>query len=586
MLLLVRLISLFSLLALATPAVSYTDNCRKWYQGSYSGPLYWGRSSISEIESCIKKHGINFKNLYGRTPLHSAVSDGSPKLENILYFLNNGADVNNIQSFRLFTSNPAFKDTPLHAAISRIKNEVLLEKVVRLLIEYGARTDVTNSLNKTPAMLYLGQNRFIKDALNRPKISQCGKVKPAHQEIIGCPTIYYGADGGYIVSGDFKGFVISDIVLRGFHDLANDNPQKGFTFWEGLAQRGVVAAQNNTALSYFRGLGIKKSYKMALYWMRKSKLSKSLWNSSHHQEMRISQAILKDLNFYKGSVDGDFGPASKSALRKAKKYFSLKGPFEKIVDDLAEIAQQRIENKLEIENFPTALPKAQPNPDTQTPPITEAKPESKPRKKRNLTKEFGLSLYGSFLHSERIPKALFFSSDIEKNDSFEFRKALRNHDIDLIVLSSPGGLVWEGLSIAGIINDKALHTYVPKNSLTGKGNCASSCSFMYFAGENRTVNGALGVHQFYSDDSTKKAEVGDTQKSAQFTVSEIIGFLNEFETPPWVFERMFQQDKMYYFKESELVQLETETTELQQATFGRAEAFISELRTAFDEMED
>lgn len=34
------------------------------------------------------------------------------------------------------------------------------------------------------------------------------------------------------------------------------------------------------------------------------------------------------------------------------------------------------------------------------------------------------------------------------------------------------------------------------------------------------------------------------------------------------------------------VKLETETTELQQATFGRVEAFISELRTAFDEMKD
>ena len=223
---------------------------------------------------------------------------------------------------------------------------------------------------------------------------------------------------------------------------------------------------------------------------------------------------------------------------------------------------------------------------TDAEPASISAPKIEPKKKRNLTKEFGVSLYGSFLHSEKVPNALFFFDNIEKGDSFEFRKALRNHDADLIILSSPGGSVSEGLSIAGIINDKTLNTYVPKNSTSGKGNCASACSFMYFAGKNRTVNGALGVHQFYSSDDTKKAEVGDTQKSAQFTVSEIIGFLNEFETPPWVFERMFQQSEMYYFKESELVQLETETTELQQATYGRAEAFISELRTAFDEMED
>jgi ATP-dependent protease ClpP protease subunit len=218
-------------------------------------------------------------------------------------------------------------------------------------------------------------------------------------------------------------------------------------------------------------------------------------------------------------------------------------------------------------------------------PPLDTTPKAKPVEstQRDFTKEFNLSFYGSFLHSENIPSALFLFGDIEKLDGFEFRKALRNHKISLIVLSSPGGLVWEGLSIAGIVHDKGLNTYIPKNSLKGQGICASACSFMFFAGKNRAASGKLGVHQFYSGDSEKKAEVGDTQKAAQFTVSEIIGFLNEFETPPWVFERMFQQSEMYYFKESELLQLETETTELQRAAYGRVEAFISELRTAYEE---
>jgi len=70
----------------------------------------------------------------------------------------------------------------------------------------------------------------------------------------------------------------------------------------------------------------------------------------------------------------------------------------------------------------------------------------------------GLSLYGSFLHTEQVPNALFFFSDIEENDSFELRKAIRNHNIDTVVLSSRGGSVWEGLSMAGIIFDKGLKT--------------------------------------------------------------------------------------------------------------------------------
>tara|TARA_B100000767_G_scaffold62503_1_gene58472 strand:- start:21064 stop:21969 length:906 start_codon:yes stop_codon:yes gene_type:complete len=291
------------------------------------------------------------------------------------------------------------------------------------------------------------------------------------------------------------------------------------------------------------------------------------------QNRKKAQANLSKLKLYSTKIDGVWGPNTATALFLYNKHF-LNGADLRKSGNAIELFKKLLNH----DNYSSPKLVLKPKPTQQ--------PTDKPKKKRNLTKEFGLSLYGSFLHSEKVPNALFFFADIEENDSFEFRKALRNHDADLIILSSPGGSVLEGLSIAGIINDKSLNIYVPKNSTAGKGNCASACSFMYFAGKNRTVNGALGVHQFYSSDGTKKAEVGNTQKSAQFTVSEIIGFLNEFETPPWVFERMFQQSEMYYFKESELVQLETETTELQQATYGRAEAFISELRMAFDEMED
>ena len=79
-------------------------------------------------------------------------------------------------------------------------------------------------------------------------------------------------------------------------------------------------------------------------------------------------------------------------------------------------------------------------------------------------------------------------------------------------------------------------------------------------------------------------KIGSTQKTAQFAVSEIIGFLNEFETPSWVFERMFQQSDMYYFKEKELVQLETEVTDELVAHYAKSEQFISDLSKAFDEV--
>jgi hypothetical protein len=161
---------------------------------------------------------------------------------------------------------------------------------------------------------------------------------------------------------------------------------------------------------------------------------------------------------------------------------------------------------------------------------------------------------------------------------------LRNHDVDLIILSSPGSSVWEGLSIAGIINDKGLSVYVPKSGGKGDGNCASACSFMFFAGATRNVEGKLGVHQFLSKKNKKREEIGKTQKTAQFTVSKIIGYLNEFETPPWVFERMFQQSEMYYFKEKELAQLETEVSDELSTHYEKSEKFISDFAKVFAEV--
>ena len=91
--------------------------------------------------------------------------------------------------------------------------------------------------------------------------------------------------------------------------------------------------------------------------------------------------------------------------------------------------------------------------------------------------------YGSFIYIEELPHALFLIGDIEKNDVFNLRKALRNHDIQTLVLASPGGFVYEGLNMAGVIFDKGLRVYIPKEAI-----CASSCAFMFFAGKERKVD--------------------------------------------------------------------------------------------------
>jgi peptidoglycan hydrolase-like protein with peptidoglycan-binding domain len=162
-------------------------------------------------------------------------------------------------------------------------------------------------------------------------------------------------------------------------------------------------------------------------------------------------------------------------------------------------------------------------------------------------------MYGSFVYNSDIPNALFFMESIKDGDDFELRKALRNHEIDTLVLASPGGSVWAGLSMAGIIFDKKLRVFVPPDGI-----CASACSFMFFGGSERLSKGELGVHQFASSDKKQKANAVKTQAQSQFTVSEIIGFLNEFDTPRFVLERMFQDREMYWFNEEETARLNSE----------------------------
>ena len=54
---------------------------------------------------------------------------------------------------------------------------------------------------------------------------------------------------------------------------------------------------------------------------------------------------------------------------------------------------------------------------------------------------FDITFYGSFLHTGTVPNALFFFNDIEQYDSFELLRALRNHEIEIVVLASNGGSV-------------------------------------------------------------------------------------------------------------------------------------------------
>ena len=198
---------------------------------------------------------------------------------------------------------------------------------------------------------------------------------------------------------------------------------------------------------------------------------------------------------------------------------------------------------------------------------------------------FDITVYGSFLHTGAVPNALFFFNDIEQYDSFELRRAIRNHDIDIVVLASDGGSVWEGLNMAGIIHDKGIATYVPE--LPEKLGCYSACSFMFFGGKIRQADGILAVHQagaYGSERDKANAKVSETQQNTQFTVSEIIGFLNEFETPPWVFEKMFRSREFYFFDEDEKDRLAARTEGISPEILYEINAFFANFLKYLDDL--
>ncbi|WP_170339689.1 PAN domain-containing protein [Ruegeria arenilitoris] len=156
--------------------------------------------------------------------------------------------------------------------------------------------------------------------------------------------------------------------------------------------------------------------------------------------------------------------------------------------------------------------------------------------------------YGSYRYYDELPSVLFLVGKIKDGDSFELRRAMRDHEINLVVTASAGGSVYEALQMASILHDRSVGTYIPEDA-----SCESSCAKIFLGGRKRMVLGELGVHQFYSGspDAAAPGRKDVTTASTQYTTSDIIGILNEFDTPPFVYEKMFGTEDIYYFKSAE-----------------------------------
>ncbi|MGN7771559.1 PAN domain-containing protein [Phyllobacterium sp. 22552] len=150
--------------------------------------------------------------------------------------------------------------------------------------------------------------------------------------------------------------------------------------------------------------------------------------------------------------------------------------------------------------------------------------------------------FGPFSIDESRPDVISLNGEIGVGTALDFRRVLQAApNAKLFVLNSPGGTVAMALLIADDVHQRNLATFIPKGS-----SCYSACAYIFLAGNERQVDGELGVHQISND--------SNDLVSAQYSISDIIDMLNRFNTPTEVLTVMFKTPPkdMYVFSQEEV----------------------------------
>ena len=134
---------------------------------------------------------------------------------------------------------------------------------------------------------------------------------------------------------------------------------------------------------------------------------------------------------------------------------------------------------------------------------------------------------------------------------------------DMVLLSSPGGRLDQGLIMGEVIRARGLITMV--GTLDGEGrvrpsSCASACVLVYAGGVAREAfpGSALGVHQFTTDiaqDDSRRDIVADTQR----TTGMILEYITRMGVSPAILQAMSASRDIRWLKESEALDLKLST---------------------------
>jgi ankyrin repeat protein len=119
-------------------ASAYLDRVHYWFERTIAGVAIMHRlqKTFEFIKSLDNRYELNFKDIHGRTILHTYPYYRRCEAETIKYILKNGADVN---------AQDNMGKTPLHMACK--KGSV---KYIRILIENGADVNAKDNNGNTP----------------------------------------------------------------------------------------------------------------------------------------------------------------------------------------------------------------------------------------------------------------------------------------------------------------------------------------------------------------------------------------------------------------------------------------------------
>ena len=152
---------------------------------------------------------------------------------------------------------------------------------------------------------------------------------------------------------------------------------------------------------------------------------------------------------------------------------------------------------------------------------------------------------------------VLFQGPILTEEMDEILSQLEDKKPKLILLNSIGGNVLGALQFARYVRQNQMNTWIAENQT-----CASACALVFLAGIQRFSEGKLVVHQYLppAEQANEKIARDAAWISVQRIIGETITLLNSFDTPRFVFERIFSSPDLYEFTEAEMAKVTTVTS--------------------------